>query len=399
MKRLLFFTQSFPYSYKEPFIENEISYLSKAFDEITILPWIGEGEITRKVPANCKVLKPMLRNDRDTILSGIFCRAPFFYFIRRFFSDKAYTGLSKIIKYISVSTFCRAILSNKDFKKVNDEFKNDTVYFYWGIGTAYVLPFIKNKRKKIVRFHGADLYLERRANRYIPFRKEVYTHLTQAVYISKQGLEYASERYGSYRFNACCSYLGTLDHGVKKNFPPDGIIRLLSCSNVIPVKRVALILETLQTIRDQKIEWTHIGDGNLWEELKEKSLLLPDNIKVNFTGRRSNKQVIEYYQSQPIDIFINVSSSEGLPVAIMEAISFDIPIIATNVGGTSEIVTPETGILIAPDSSPELIAARIRELYKVKETLHPRKLWLEKFSAEKNYPDFIQHVLLPTPDK
>ena len=72
-------------------------------------------------------------------------------------------------------------------------------------------------------------------------------------------------------------------------------------------------------------------------------------------------------RSQPIDIFINVSSSEGLPVAIMEAISFDIPIIATNVGGTSEIVTPETGILIAPDSAPELIAARIRELYKVKE--------------------------------
>lgn len=399
MKRLLFFTQSFPYSYKEPFIENEIGYLSEAFDEITILPWIGEGEITRKVPSNCRVLKPMLRNDRDTILSGIFCWAPVFYFIRRFFSDKAYTSLSKAIKYISVSIFCRAILSNKDFKKVNNEFKDETVYFYWGIGTAYVLPFIKNPRKKIVRFHGADIYLERRSNRYLPFRKEVYTHLTQAVYISKQGLDYALERYGKYHFNACYSYLGTLDHGVKKSFPPDTTIHLLSCSNVIPVKRVALILEALQTIQEQKIEWTHIGDGNLWEELKEKSRHLPENIKVNFTGRWSNKQVIEYYQTRPIDIFINVSSSEGLPVAIMEAISFDIPIIATNVGGTREIVTSETGMLIAPDSSPEFIATQIREVYKIKDTFHPRELWLEKFSAKKNYPDFIQHVLLPVPNK
>lgn len=57
MKRLLFFTQSFPYSYKEPFIENEIGYLSKAFDEITILPWIGEGEITRKVPGQLQGTK------------------------------------------------------------------------------------------------------------------------------------------------------------------------------------------------------------------------------------------------------------------------------------------------------------------------------------------------------
>ena len=86
-------------------------------------------------------------------------------------------------------------------------------------------------------------------------------------------------------------------------------------------------------------------------------------------------------------------------MAIMEAISFDIPIIATNVGGTREIVTSETGMLIAPDSSPEFIATQIREVYKIKDTFHPRELWLEKFSAKKNYPDFIQHVLLPVPNK
>ena len=105
MRRLLFFTQSYPYTQKETFIENEINYLAEAFDEITILPWIGEGEPTRSVPSNCKVLKPLLKNDRDTILSGLFCWAPLFYFIRKFFTDKAYTSLSKTMKYISVATF------------------------------------------------------------------------------------------------------------------------------------------------------------------------------------------------------------------------------------------------------------------------------------------------------
>lgn len=53
------------------------------------------------------------------------------------------------------------------------------------------------------------------------------------------------------------------------------------------------------------------------------------------------------YSEHPVDVFINLSTNEGVPVSIMEAISFDIPIVATDVGGTSEIVTDETGILVS----------------------------------------------------
>jgi len=47
-----------------------------------------------------------------------------------------------------------------------------------------------------------------------------------------------------------------------------------------------------------------------------------------------HNDVLNYYASNPVDVFINTSSSEGLPVSIMEAMSFGIPVIATNVGGT-----------------------------------------------------------------
>ena len=48
--------------------------------------------------------------------------------------------------------------------------------------------------------------------------------------------------------------------------------------------------------------------------------------------------MLDYYKNNIIDIFINLSASEGIPVSIMDAISFGIPCIATNVGGTGEIV-------------------------------------------------------------
>ncbi len=394
MRRLLFFTQSYPFSQGETFIENEIEYLSQAFDEIVILPWIGTGNATRQTPANCKILPPMLKNNRDTIISGIFCLAPVFYYIRHFFSEQAFRSFSHLKKYVSVVIFCRAILANKNFKQMNKEFQDDTIYFYWGIGSAYILPFIKNNKRKIVRFHGADLYLERRKNKYIPFRKEVYTHLTNAVYISQNGWNYAKEKYGQYLINSCYSYLGTTDFGSRTVIPQDSYIHILSCSNVIPVKRIHLILEALLLIKNTPIIWTHIGAGKEWSNLKKRTQQVPPNLQINLVGAMSNSDVIKYYQTEPIDIFVNVSSSEGLPVSIMEAISFDIPVLATNVGGTSEIVTQESGILIDVDFTPEILAAKIMELYKQRKSFHPRQFWQTHFSAAKNYPSFIKDILL-----
>lgn len=61
----------------------------------------------------------------------------------------------------------------------------------------------------------------------------------------------------------------------------------------------------------------------------------------------SHDQVMNYYKEHHFDVFINMSTNEGVPVSIMEAASFGIPIIATNVGGTSEIVQPSVGMLLS----------------------------------------------------
>lgn len=55
-----------------------------------------------------------------------------------------------------------------------------------------------------------------------------------------------------------------------------------------------------------------------------------------------------------------LSTTEGLPIAITEAMSYGIPVITTDVGGNSEIVTPETGILLPSDFNPKQIAGEIQ---------------------------------------
>ncbi|MDD0858820.1 glycosyltransferase [Arthrobacter alpinus] len=63
-----------------------------------------------------------------------------------------------------------------------------------------------------------------------------------------------------------------------------------------------------------------------------------EDLVIELKGAVANDEVLNFYRNHEISVFINVSTSEGVPVSIMEAISFDIPVVATSVGGTPEIV-------------------------------------------------------------
>ena len=99
-------------------------------------------------------------------------------------------------------------------------------------------------------------------------------------------------------------------------------------------------------------------------------------------GNIPNERLLNYYRDSYYDIFLNVSTSEGLPVSIMEAMSFGIPCIATDVGGTKEIVDHTiNGVLLHEDSSPERIKDAILSIANMTEDMygllreHARKKW------------------------
>ena len=96
----------------------------------------------------------------------------------------------------------------------------------------------------------------------------------------------------------------------------------MSCARAVPIKRLDRIAEALKKIKDIPIEWTHIGGGECLDSIREAACGLPDNIHVKFTGTVSNDEVYQIYSVEPFHVFINVSKSEGVPVSIMEAMSF-----------------------------------------------------------------------------
>lgn len=204
------------------------------------------------------------------------------------------------------------------------------------------------------------------------------------------------KRYPKFKSKINYSYLGSYDNGIGPDTNKSNFINLISVSSIKPVKRLELIIESLMFCK-QNIHWTHIGDGPDYDFVINESTNLPSNITLKFLGNLSNKEVLINYQKNYYDIFLNVSKSEGLPFSIVEAISFGIPVIATDVGGTNEIVNQTTGILIDKNFKP-IQLAKIVDDFSLQNKKYSseviRNFWLENFHSEKNYNKFIKQLFL-----
>jgi glycosyltransferase involved in cell wall biosynthesis len=134
---------------------------------------------------------------------------------------------------------------------------------------------------------------------------------------------------------------------------------------------------------------------NMAEEVKKVNV----NVEVVFKGKLSNEEVHKYLSSNKIDVFVNVSRREGLPVSIMEAMAYGICVFATDVGGTKEIVTSSNGCLLCKDISGEALLDKLEVYCNLVENeksdlrKNAENTWNEKFNAKENITEFFRSLL------
>lgn len=98
-----------------------------------------------------------------------------------------------------------------------------------------------------------------------------------------------------------------------------------------------------------------IGDGPLLNDMKMlvSELNLEENIR--FAGFQSNvKELLPAF-----DVFVLPSLTEGTSMALLEAMACALPIVATNVGGTPQVIQDGSNGVLVPPSSPHSIAAAV----------------------------------------
>jgi glycosyltransferase involved in cell wall biosynthesis len=126
-------------------------------------------------------------------------------------------------------------------------------------------------------------------------------------------------------------------------------------------KRIDVLLDAipavLERLPDARI--AIVGNGPLRSTLERRAreLGLLDGERVVFLD--FEEPAARYLRA--LDLYVLPSGWEALPIAVLEALACGVPQVATDVGGTSEAVAPETGVLVPP-GRPDALAEAIVEL-------------------------------------
>lgn len=410
---LLLLTKVFPFDKGEEFIEDEIPMLAKAFSKVIIIATSTADHPvqTRSVPENVSVHNICASKIRRGLPGAVARQFPFKDYKGYSGKDECKEVKGSLKKKLYLSYFiAKSEIVYDEAVKILSEYKLEeydgaTFYSYWFYDIAMVALRLRRYcsakvKRAVSRAHGYDLYAYRSAVNYLPLRYYILKNLDMVYPCSENGSRYLKNCYPDYGDKIQTAFLGTWDCGLGKT-DSGSVFHIVSCCHITPIKRVELLAQSLAKLSDCSIrlEWTHFGGGEALKELKKYA---QDNLgfmNCIFAGEVKKTALMEYYQKNPVDLFINTSSTEGLPVSIMEACSFGIPTIATDVGGTSDIVKDgETGFLIDADFTPDKLAEKIKSVIALpadkKEELRGncRSLYLKSFCADDNYSNFSQEI-------
>jgi N-acetyl-alpha-D-glucosaminyl L-malate synthase BshA len=166
-------------------------------------------------------------------------------------------------------------------------------------------------------------------------------------------------------------------------------LMILHSSNLRPMKRIDLLLETIALVRPREsFKLVILAGGNFTPFLEDvRRLGLEDRVVV-----RENILEIEDYL-QAADLALYTSENESFCLSILEAMFFGCPSVATNVGGIPEVVQDGATGLLIPFGDPQKLASAIEKLIQgavLRKTLGDaaRVSAQEKFSADVIIPRY-----------
>lgn len=406
---LILITSAFPFQKGEEFLPQETAYYT-VFKKVYIIP-IGAKDFSNEKNISKDItvyrLQTVASSNPMRKLAG--CATAYFGSDAR----KEIRILKESGRY-SLASLRQALVDSYKVASVKDEIlgivaeirqkhedDNLILYSYWMGIHAKMATEIKKvfpEIKIVTRCHGGDLYEYRYKTNYIPFRKTIFENEDTIFTISENGKEYLKETYKTKMPPIIVSRLGTNQQNKRTAISNEDGLSIVSCSYCIPLKRVELIIKALSGIKENGISWTHIGNGSEFENLMQLAAdTIPDNVHYEFLGYVPNSKVQELYSTGRYNLFVNVSETEGIPVSIMEAMSYGMTVIATDVGGVSEMLEEGgNGFLLPKDFDTEQLRNYIINLLHMSSQAYSsmseksHEIWEDKFHAEKNYTEFIK---------
>ena len=243
----------------------------------------------------------------------------------------------------------------------------DLVHCHWTIsGLIGFLATRLRRRPLVLTVRGSDIHL---------LEKGMVRRLHQKIYGWMDMVVAVSEDIGRKLEEAGVerSKIRVVYNGVDERFQPgegraareqlglpqDRFI-LLFVGLLVPVKGIDVLLEAMQRVDDPRLLCVLVGDGELRRDLQWQAEDGGLGEQVIFAGRQPSQEIPVWMQAA--DLLILPSRSEGRPNVVLEAQACGLPVIATRVGGTPELICDGENGLLVESGDPDGLARGIGEL-------------------------------------
>lgn len=304
--------------------------------------------------------------------------------------DKKEISKKVKIKYLKFGGGLGYYLNVVELKKIIRDFKPDVVNAHYATGYG-TLARLAKARPLLISCWGSDIYKYPKKNKFNKYLLKKNLMYADGVASTSIAMAKEAEKFLNLKENS----IFITPFGVDTNiFFPNrdeherlriGIVKYLE-----PIYDIELLIKAFSIVyssRKEKPILEIIGDGSLKSELIKLTEDLKIKDAVIFRGIIPNKEVPKYINS--MDIFVNCSLQESFGVALVEAMSCEVPVVATDTEGFSEIVNNGVDGIILKDRKPETMAEALNLLLD-NETLRKqmgkngRKKVLELYNWDKN---------------
>ncbi|MDR1706383.1 MAG: glycosyltransferase [Prevotella sp.] len=237
-----------------------------------------------------------------------------------------------------------------------------------------------SSRKTVYTVHGFDS-IRKAFRKFLTVEKILKNRVFRIVGVSRYDVDMMKEE-GIYR-NVECIYNGVADHHmlpinkndiiisglekIKQTFP-----KIIMCiSRISKQKKFDLFVDIAKSMPQYAFVWI----GN-----KEKVNNLPPNVFC-MGEAHSAFSYLRY-----ADLFILTSNYEGLPMSLLEALAFGVPVVASRVGGIAEVLDGKNGYAL--ENKTSLFTEKIGKILSDEEIQkemsdYARKSYLANFTVEK----------------
>ncbi|MBF0108338.1 MAG: glycosyltransferase [Magnetococcales bacterium] len=245
----------------------------------------------------------------------------------------------------------------------------EVVHVYLGTEAVRILPYlVRETRPKVVSFHGADLSDDLTQDEF-----QRLLAVTDLFLVRSDSLKAALVQRGCpehrIRMNRTGvplpePFVARIPEGFSRQRP----LRLLQACRFVEKKGLDVTIKALSLLREQgmAVELTLMGSGPREEELKRLVRDLRLEGLVHFPGFVDNPTLLQALTRY--DVFLHPSRTtpggdrEGIPNALLEAMAWGIPSIATRHSGIPEVIEDGVNGLLIDESEPQSLARAIQRL-------------------------------------